>query len=152
MTNQEERYFEVSGTITKTWFFTDGWFKQDEALSMDYGVTFSFTRNGEEKEYVLTWGVTDEKEEYQQLCNMGKMLGTANPQCFKGKRVRLIFGLNTNISEETLVGIGEENSNLFIIPYYLFSCSLKEEDKQFFYSKDEVLEKLSKIEVQGTED
>jgi len=151
MSNQEERYFEVIGTISKAEFHSDYWFDSNEALSVVFRITFSFEKDGEEKEELQHWVVAEgtnmsnQKEEYNQLCNIGKMLGTADPLAFVGKKVKLIFGGNY-VSNECLVGIGEENGNLFVIPYYLLSCELDRGDSQFFYSKDEVLEVLRELE------
>lgn len=109
---------------------------------IDFKITFS----GEDGSAfdTLSWCVSnssnlrESKNEYAQLCYIGKLIETDNPEKFVGRKVSLI------IDSKSIYGIGNINNGLYIVPEFYFSCNGLRSNKPY-YNLSEALIQIDAI-------
>ena len=109
---------------------------------IDFQITFS-DEDGNPFD-TLSWCVAnssnlrESKVEYAQLCYIGKLIGTDNPNKFVGRNVSLI------IDDKSIYGIGNINNGLYVVPEFYYSCNRLRSIKTY-YNLSEALVQIDAI-------
>ena len=91
---------------------------------------------------LCSFDLAEEKNEYNQLCRLGHLIGTNNLDNFVGRKVCLI--INEEDEEFMVYAIGTGSYGLFIIPEVYYICNNLKPSKDY-YTFNEVITQINRI-------